>query len=203
MADDLIDQYKTDSLEDIREALKKGRRGHYGNNYGKLNMIVISGWMKLHLEEKAKAREAQIQKQKALHNQDHSGDRLIDIICNREDNLRQMMKEGKPRAELDKEFSEIQKLKDQLKENTKSFLSKEKKGKEEDQGFNEFKRKREEDPKQLRLNQLRALAKHENEESLMYLISQLDDCDDRQIYKEELKRRENEQSKHKKHQEAS
>lgn len=57
MAEDLIDAYKYDSLEDIAEALKKGRQGRYGKVYGKLNGIVLAEWMGNHLEEKAIARE--------------------------------------------------------------------------------------------------------------------------------------------------
>lgn len=57
LSEDLIDKYKYDSIEDILFALKNGRQGKYGNNYGKLNMIVISDWMTRHLEEKAKERE--------------------------------------------------------------------------------------------------------------------------------------------------
>ncbi len=59
LIEDLVDKYKFDSIEDIQECLKKGRRGEYGTTYGKLNMIVISGWMIKHLEEKAIAREKQ------------------------------------------------------------------------------------------------------------------------------------------------
>ena len=57
LAEDLIDKYKYDSIEDILFALKSGRQGKYGNNYGKLNMIVISEWMAKNLEEKSKERE--------------------------------------------------------------------------------------------------------------------------------------------------
>lgn len=57
MAEDLIDAFKYDSLEDIAEALKKGRQGRYGKVYGKMNGIVLAEWMGKHLEEKAIARE--------------------------------------------------------------------------------------------------------------------------------------------------
>lgn len=65
MAEDLIDCYKLDSLEDIAEALKKGRQGRYGKIYGKLNGIVLGEWMNKHLEEKAAAREKEISQNKS------------------------------------------------------------------------------------------------------------------------------------------
>lgn len=58
LIEDLVDKYKYDSIEDIQQCLKKGRRGDYGPTYGKLNMIVISGWMSIHLDKKAAARES-------------------------------------------------------------------------------------------------------------------------------------------------
>lgn len=65
MAEDLIDAYKYDSMEDIAEALKKGRQGRYGKIYGKLNGLVMAEWMNKHLEEKAIARENLLSQQKA------------------------------------------------------------------------------------------------------------------------------------------
>ncbi len=59
LIEDLVDKYKYDSIEDIQECLKKGRRGEYGTTYNKLNMIVISEWMAKHLEQKSIAREKQ------------------------------------------------------------------------------------------------------------------------------------------------
>lgn len=64
LVEDLVDKYKFDSIEDIQQCLKKGRRGDYGPTYGKLNMIIISGWMEKHLELKAAARENQNDKAK-------------------------------------------------------------------------------------------------------------------------------------------
>lgn len=52
LVEDLVDKYKFDSIEDIQECLKKGRRGDYGQVYGKLNMIVFSKWMEKHLQLK-------------------------------------------------------------------------------------------------------------------------------------------------------
>lgn len=64
IAEDLVDKYKYESIEDIMYCLKKGRQGYYGNNYNKLNLIVISEWMGKHLEEKAREREKIIQNRK-------------------------------------------------------------------------------------------------------------------------------------------
>jgi len=64
LVEDLVDKYRHDSIEDIRECLKKGRRGNYGPNYGKLNMIVISDWMARHLEEKYHALENKLESDK-------------------------------------------------------------------------------------------------------------------------------------------
>lgn len=57
LTSDLIDKYSYESIEDLVICLRKGRQGFYGNNYNKLNMIVISDWMQKHLEEKAISRE--------------------------------------------------------------------------------------------------------------------------------------------------
>lgn len=57
LAEDVIDKFKYESLEDIAECLKKGRQGDYGTSYNKLTMIVISDWMAKHLEDKAINRE--------------------------------------------------------------------------------------------------------------------------------------------------
>jgi hypothetical protein len=57
LAEDLIDRYTYESIEDIAECLKKGRQGFYGTSYNKLTMIVISDWMQKHLSDKSEARE--------------------------------------------------------------------------------------------------------------------------------------------------
>lgn len=64
LIEDIVDKYKYDSIEDIQQCLKNGRRGDYGPTYGKFNMIVISEWMNKHLEKKSIARESQLKKQK-------------------------------------------------------------------------------------------------------------------------------------------
>ena len=64
LIEDIVDKYKYDSIEDIQQCLKNGRRGDYGPTYGKFNMIVISEWMERHLDRKAAARESQLKKEK-------------------------------------------------------------------------------------------------------------------------------------------
>lgn len=70
MAEDLIDCYKYDSLEDIAEALKKGRQGRYGKIYGKINGVILGEWMSKHLEEKANEREKILSKRKSNTSKD-------------------------------------------------------------------------------------------------------------------------------------
>jgi hypothetical protein len=69
-AEDAMEVYAYESLEDIRECLKKGRQGKYGITYGKFNMIVFTDWMSKHLEDKARVREESLQNQKS--NEDYS-----------------------------------------------------------------------------------------------------------------------------------
>lgn len=57
LAEDLTDKYSHETVEDLVYCLKQGRLGNYGKTYNKLNMVVISEWMELHLEHKAKERE--------------------------------------------------------------------------------------------------------------------------------------------------
>lgn len=60
LCEDLIDTYSHDSIEDILECLKKGRRGVYGfghNRRDTLNMVLIREWMQAHLAEKWEQRE--------------------------------------------------------------------------------------------------------------------------------------------------
>ena len=64
MVIDMIDEYKHEAIEDLIFVLQNGRKGRYGKVFGKLNMIVISEWMKIHLEDKARAREAQAEANK-------------------------------------------------------------------------------------------------------------------------------------------
>jgi len=62
LVEDIVEKYSTDSVEDVQQCLKKGRRGNYGTTYNKMNMIVISDWMSKHLQEKAQAREKHLAK---------------------------------------------------------------------------------------------------------------------------------------------
>ena len=67
LAQDLIEVYKYDSLEDIRECLKNGRRGVYGfghNKRGFISMMLLREWMEKHLDKKAELREKELQAKK-------------------------------------------------------------------------------------------------------------------------------------------
>jgi len=67
LSEDLIETYYYDSLEDIRECLKKGRRGEYGFGHhkrGYVTMLLLREWMGKHLDQKAQIREKEIEKQK-------------------------------------------------------------------------------------------------------------------------------------------
>jgi hypothetical protein len=67
LVEDLMDVYPYDSLEDIRECLKKGRRGDYGFGHHKrgfITMLLLREWMSRHLEEKAIIREKEIERNK-------------------------------------------------------------------------------------------------------------------------------------------
>lgn len=67
LASDLIEVYHYDSIEDITECLKKGRRGDYGFGHHKrgfITMLLLREWMARHLEEKAIIREKEIERHK-------------------------------------------------------------------------------------------------------------------------------------------
>lgn len=64
LCEDLVDKYRSDSVEDIQEALKGGRQGTYTFGHeGRhaLTMQVISLWMDQHLNKKIDARERQLE----------------------------------------------------------------------------------------------------------------------------------------------
>ncbi len=64
ITEDLIDMYKYESIQDIIDCLKAGRRGVYGiNSYGKLNLELITKWMAVYLDAKYLERE-KVEKQK-------------------------------------------------------------------------------------------------------------------------------------------
>lgn len=67
LASDLIEVYKYDSLEDLRECLKNGRRGIYGfghNKRGFISMILLREWMQKYLDKKSEIREKEIENKK-------------------------------------------------------------------------------------------------------------------------------------------
>ena len=67
LCNDIVDTYYSDSIEDVREAIKKGRRGVYGmgfNSRSTLTMLTVREWMEGHLLEKAIEREKKHQEKK-------------------------------------------------------------------------------------------------------------------------------------------
>lgn len=66
MAEDILDVYKFESVEDIILCLKQGRQGVYSDipTYGKLNMIVFQQWMARHLEKKYAEKEKLLRNEK-------------------------------------------------------------------------------------------------------------------------------------------
>ena len=106
IASDLIEVYTFDSLEDLREVLKKARQGVYGwgmEKRGVLNMIIIREWMAEHLERKAiereKASEAAKDKTRPiLEAVDYEAYKIRDA---------QEKKEGKTMSDKDAEYSQF------------------------------------------------------------------------------------------------
>lgn len=67
LAEDIIAKFPNESLEDVFECLRRGRRGDFGfghNNRKHLNMLVISEWMQKLLELKSMEMEKMHQKAK-------------------------------------------------------------------------------------------------------------------------------------------
>ncbi len=67
LTSDIMETYYYDSLEDVRECLKKGRRGEYGYGHHKrgfVSMPLIREWMKEHLCKKAEIREQSLKQVK-------------------------------------------------------------------------------------------------------------------------------------------
>lgn len=67
ISEDLVETYHYDSLEDLRECLKNGRRGEYGFGHhkrGYITALLLRDWMKEHLDFKASLRENEHQKKK-------------------------------------------------------------------------------------------------------------------------------------------
>ena len=104
LCEDIVDVYKYDSIEDIIEALKNGRRGLYGKNYAKLDMIVFSEWMANHLEVKASIREKELSKLKAKNLEIQSAE--IDYDAYR----KRMANEGKAKRTNNAEENAYQKF---------------------------------------------------------------------------------------------
>jgi hypothetical protein len=52
-SDTIIECYPNESLADICLALKRGARGQYGSTFHQLDCVVVTGWIKQHIEEKA------------------------------------------------------------------------------------------------------------------------------------------------------
>ena len=70
IAEDLMELYYYDSIEDIRECLKKGRQGKYGFGHhkrGYITMLLLREWMTSYLDEKCSIREKQILAAKVEH----------------------------------------------------------------------------------------------------------------------------------------
>lgn len=70
LCEDILEKYEFDSLEDVKECLKKGRQGYYGFGHesrSALTMILITNWMGQHLEKKSQARESSLTIEKQKH----------------------------------------------------------------------------------------------------------------------------------------
>ena len=94
LAEDIMDVYVLDAIEDVLEALKKGRQGKYGFGYNSrntLNLIIIREWMTKHLEEKSLVRE------KLIENKKHE-ERDFDIY----EAYAKMMEKESPEVQKDK-----------------------------------------------------------------------------------------------------
>lgn len=60
MSSDIMDTYTYESLEDVRDCLKKARQGQYGwglEKRGVINMVIIRFWMDSFLEKKSIERQ--------------------------------------------------------------------------------------------------------------------------------------------------
>jgi len=64
IAQTLVDEYPTETIEDIVLMLKMARAGSFGTIYGKLDGETVIGWMALYLDEKYCAVERRHQNQK-------------------------------------------------------------------------------------------------------------------------------------------
>ncbi|MEC7753838.1 MAG: hypothetical protein VYB44_07395 [Bacteroidota bacterium] len=193
LAEDLLDKYSHDAIEDITEAIRKGRTGKYSNDpstksYGKLNMEVFSVWMTHHLEEKARAREQQVREEKEKSEQENSGDRLIDIIDFKKNKINQMIADGKPKEEIDKEYTEFMELKEQLKQesfNLKKDLERKKPKSASIQDREQFEISRRKE----QLSKWEILVRDSTDSELDDMLPTIKDAEMRGICLEEIKRR--------------
>jgi len=65
---DILDVYRYDSIEDVKQCFKKAGQGIYDFGFNKrdtITMLHVSEWMKSHLEEKAREREKMMREEVA------------------------------------------------------------------------------------------------------------------------------------------
>ena len=71
LTDDIYELYQTESIEDVLECLKAGRKGYYGqgfNQRGTFNMFLVKDWMQQHLDSKIAAREQKFEEDNRFDN---------------------------------------------------------------------------------------------------------------------------------------
>lgn len=189
---ELLEMYPMESLEDIRECLKKGRRGEYSDNpkgrtYGKINLEVLSYWMSQHLEEKAMARERKIKQER---NQPEEGSRLIDILEFQRQKINNMLAEGKSTEEIEPEYQKYKDLQEQLKEKSKKLREKldtaANRKQQNTEEISALKAARIRNRKEIELQQARSFVKDYSDHQLKLMLSEEKDHDTREIIKQEL-----------------
>lgn len=68
LASDLLDFFRTDTMEDIIQMLKMARQGELGSGKGRLDHdVVFNIFIPAYLEKKAEAREKLLKKEQELH----------------------------------------------------------------------------------------------------------------------------------------
>ena len=77
----LMDKFGHDTVEDIILMLRKAKRGELGENYQRIDIQVLCGWMSQHLEEKA----AYLEKQHQNKKHSDKGDNLLSIVQSQAD----------------------------------------------------------------------------------------------------------------------
>jgi len=94
---DIIEKYREDSLEDVRECFMNGRQGTYTFGHESrhaLTMQVFTLWMEQHLTKKASARERQLEALKAKQEQNQNAP--VDYLAY----IKRIEKERKDEAKL-------------------------------------------------------------------------------------------------------